>query len=30
VINQQKHTKDSDDALLWQAFKRGERSAFET
>ena len=30
VINQKKHTEDSDDALLWQAFKRGERSAFET
>ncbi len=30
VIKQNKHTEISDDALLWQAFKRGERAAFES
>lgn len=30
MIKQNKHTENSDDALLWQAFKRGERVAFES
>lgn len=29
MINQKIHTENADDALLWQAFKRGERTAFE-
>jgi RNA polymerase sigma factor (sigma-70 family) len=30
VINQKIHTENTDDSVLWQAFKRGERDAFET
>jgi RNA polymerase sigma factor (sigma-70 family) len=30
VVNQKVNSNNVDDALLWQAFKRGERSAFET
>ncbi len=30
MVNQKVNSNNVDDALLWQAFKRGERSAFET
>lgn len=30
MIKQKIHTENTDDSLLWQAFKRGERDAFET
>ncbi len=30
MVNQKVNTNNVDDALLWQAFKRGEKAAFET
>jgi hypothetical protein len=30
VVSQKIHTENTDDSVLWQAFKKGEREAFET